>query len=283
MNSIFKQFLMLISFTSGLLIFGQKVDSLFLKQSSLMRMPLTVKDFGLKGKVKMAETTSYNVDTDPMTMIHRISFSESGFLLTSESYRTDDPDDKTTWNYHYGSNRLDSITTNDGTRKQIFHYDQKNRLISQSNYGRYEDNKDDIEETETYFYNDQDMIIKKVNDSSKFVILALYDAKNQLKRTNFYQLDTPEDVNVSEYDTESKTENTIMKRNGKILYTAVVKVNSNGNFEVVDTTDDANKKLTFTYEYFYDKNKNYTHQTTILNGKKIRVEDRKIVYYSDGK
>ena len=283
MNSIFKQFLMLISFTSGLLIFGQKVDSLFLKQSSLMRMPLTVKDFGLKGKVKMAETTSYNVDTDPMTMIHRISFSESGFLLTSESYRTDDPDDKTTWNYHYGSNRLDSITTNDGTRKQIFHYDQKNRLISQSNYGRYEDNKDDIEETETYFYNDQDMIIKKVNDSSKFVILALYDAKNQLKRTNFYQLDTPEDVNVSEYDTESKTENTIMKRNGKILYTAVVKVNSNGNFEVVDTTDDTNKKLTFTYEYVYDKNKNYTHQTTILNGKKIRVEDRKIVYYSDGK
>ena len=276
--TFFLSFLLLFWISLG---FGQKLDSVFLKQSSLVRVPVTVKDFGLKGNVKMVETTSSNLDGPAMTTIHRNYFSESSLLLKTEFYNTENSKDKTVWNYHYSKNKLDSITTNDGTRKQIFHYDQKNRMISQSNYGKYDDNKNEIEETESYFYNDKDMIIKKINDSTKFIILVLYDAKNQLKRSNFYKLDTPEDVNVSEYDSESKTENTVMKRNGKVIYSAAVIINSNGNFDVVDTKDQDNKKLKFTYEYIYDKNKNYINQLSFVNGKKNRVETRKIIYYSD--
>lgn len=278
-----RKFVLLFCSLTAFFINAQHVDSILLKQSSLMRMPLTVKDFGLKGKVKMIETTTSNLEGPPMTTVRRNYFSETSMLLKTEFSNMDIADDKTVWNYHYSNNKLDSITMNDGTGKQIFHYDQKNRLISQSNYGKYDDTKDQIEETESYFYNDQDMMIKKINDSTKFVILVLYDAKNQLKRSNFYHLDTPEDVNVSEYDAESKIENTIMKRNGKIIYSAAVIINSNGDFDVVDTKDQDNKQFKFTYEYIYDKNNNYINQLSFLNGKKDRVEDRKIVYYSDGK
>ncbi|REC74029.1 hypothetical protein DRF60_18300 [Chryseobacterium elymi] len=53
--------------------------------------------------------------------------------------------------YHYSNSKLDSITNNTHTAKQVFTYDDQNKLVKRVSYGRYEENKDEIDKSKPIY------------------------------------------------------------------------------------------------------------------------------------
>ncbi len=260
---------------------GQSLDSTFLKQSILVRPSLTLKDYGLNGKVSSVEIISSNSDIPATTTKQKNYFSKSGFITKLEFYPSNHKDEIITWNYYYSLDKLDSITTNDGTRKQTFFYDSNDRMVMKQFFGKYDDTKNDIEETEHYFYNERGFIEKAINDTTQVVIQCLYDNSGRLERTNLYNFLSPEDVNVSEHYYDGNTEKIVTKKNKKILSTDIIKLNSFNQFDEIDSTQYDGQKLKFTYDYSYDQKQNFINLIEFVNGIKNRTETRKIIYYSD--
>lgn len=276
--SKFNIFIILLLFP--VLVFAQDLDHVILRQELLFRIPLSTKDYGLHGSIqKLQKMTSYS-DTQIPKTYETLFFSGKGLLTKREFYREGEKDATVTSYYHYSNKKIDSITTNTHTEKEVFNYDNNNRLIKKITYGKYEETRDEIDEVENFYYNSQDYIIKSVKDLSNLITECKYNSNSQLIQIKSFYSDNPKDTDVTEYQfqTSDKPHTAITKENGKIQTTFLYKFDTKGNnIETTIISPDKTGK-TIKNNITYDSSGNIISNVTLNNGSKTSVLIQEIEY-----
>lgn len=261
-------------------VFTQELDHVMLKQELLFRPVLSKKDYGLYGNIKKLEITNSHYDPKITTTHEILSFSATGLLVKKEFYREGEKDAMETSYYHYSNSKVDSITNNTHTAKQLFTYDDQNKLVKKVNYGRYEENKDEIDEVETFFYNSENFIIKSVK-SSNFVMECKYNKNNQIIQIKSYSTDTPKDIDLTEYQFQTlpgKPDKVITKRNGKIQNTLQNKFDTKENTIKTIIISPNKTGRTIKNNLTYDNHDNIISNISFNNGEKTGEMIQEIEY-----
>ncbi|REC73661.1 hypothetical protein DRF60_19210, partial [Chryseobacterium elymi] len=197
-----------------------------------------------------------------------------------ELYREGEKEEMETSYYHYSNSKLDSITNNTDTAKQVFTYDDQNKLVKRVSYGRYEENKDEIDEEETFYYNSENFIIKSVKSTS-LVIECKYNKNNQIVQTKSFSTDNPKEIDVTEYQFRAlsdKPDTVITKRNGKIQNTLLNKFDAKENtIETAIVFPDKTGRTTKN-SLIYDHQNNIVSNITSNNEGKISERIQEIEY-----
>jgi len=279
-KSLQSVFSLLILLLLPICISAQELDQVILKQDLLFRNVLSKKDYGVHGDIRKLQITNSNFG-DKVTKYHEtIYFSDTGVITKKELYGEGEKEAVETLLYHYNNNKLDSITNNSHTAKQVFTYDDQNKLIKKVSYGKYEENKDEIDEEETFHYNSENFIIKSVK-STNLVIECKYNKTNQIVQTKSFSTDSPKDIDVIEYQFRALTDKPdiiITKRNGKVQNTVLNKFDTKEN--TIETTIIFPDKTgrTTKNSLTYDNNGNIVSNITSNNEGKTGERIQKIEY-----
>ncbi len=268
-------------FSAFLCVFitAQQPDDSVLRQNLLFRPPVTLQDHGLQSNVKKVEITTSYSDKAAQQDYRTLYFSDTGLLLKNSFHR--EKEDELTVYYHYDNGRLDSITSSDGTGKEVFSYDSTGRLIRKSSYGKYEDNKNEIDETEEYHYNKQGYIIQSVR--SNFILECNYTADHQIREVKSYYTDQPSDISSTVYQYKSlkdRPDLIINKKNGRVQETTLITYDHRKNaVETVSVYPDKTR-ITVTSSINYDDQGNISSCITSTGGKKTSTVIQKTEYIS---
>ncbi|MDR2236823.1 MAG: hypothetical protein LBE92_11930 [Chryseobacterium sp.] len=262
-------------------ISAQPTQSVFLKQDLLFRPSVTLKDYGLKGKVKKVELVTFYTDSALKKSYQTLYFSDTGVLIQNSFYSENEKANATTFSYHYRDGRLNSITTATGTGKQIFSYDSSGRLIRKDSYGKYEEDKHEVDETESYHYNSQDYIIKSAK--TNLITECKYNNNHQIREIRSYYADKPSEVSVTEYQFKTLAEKpytVVTKNNGKINETENLQYDNRENMIESVTIGSDSTKNTSTHRIAYDRKGNIISETVYIKGKEFSTTTKEIEYGS---
>ena len=112
---------LILIFLFPFICFSQSIsDNLFFEQAPDFRGYLITTDFNLKDYVKKIINTNYSLDENGLKSkigyCDAKYFSHEGLLLKSETYSTNNSNDKSIDIYYYSNNKLDS--TNSPSKKE---------------------------------------------------------------------------------------------------------------------------------------------------------------------
>ena len=210
-------------------------------------------------------------------------FSINGLLLKSETYRTDNQNEKSVVLYYYTNNRLDSTSS---PSKKEYIYERQGRLKNVVSNGFNEDNKNEIEE-EHFFYDSKNLICKsikkldsietnyKYNKNGEIIFIKTIDLKTGQVSQIEHLLDDFDNCLATITKDKlnkviDKTEYSRVKDNmGNPTLIQWVNINSNTKFKVFG-------KQT----YSYDSNENSVNIIYYNDDKPTNVYESKIVYYN---
>ncbi|MBL1219265.1 hypothetical protein JET18_00320 [Chryseobacterium sp. L7] len=279
-KSLQSVFTLLILLLLPVSVSAQELDEVILKQDLLFRNLLSKKDYGVHGDIKKLRVTHSNFGGKITKYYETIFFSKAGIITKRELYREGEKEEMETSYYHYSNSKLDSITNNTHTAKQVFTYDDQNKLVKMVSYGRYEENKDEIDEEETFYYNSENFIIKSVK-STNLVIECKYNKNNQIVQTKSFSTDNPKDIDVTEYQFRTLADmpdTVITKRNGKIQNTLLNKFDAKENtIETAIVFPDKTGRTTKN-SLTYDHQNNIVSNITSNNEGKISERIQEIEY-----
>ncbi|WP_223606660.1 hypothetical protein [Chryseobacterium sp. OSA05B] len=263
-------------------LFSQELDQVIVKQNLLFRNPLTTKDYGLHGNVKKLEKRTSFADPKISTVYETLFFSGTGLLTKKAYYSEGEKEPNLIYYYHYNNNRLDSITNTHHIEKEVFNYDDRNRLIKKITYGKYDETKDEIDEAESFHYNSENYIIKSVKDSANLVMESKYNKKKQIIQIKSYYTNNPENMAVTEYQFQTlydKPDVVITKRNEKTQNTTIYKCDIKGNHIETITISQNKTANKIQNSMIYDQHSNITSNIISDKGNKISETVQKIEYY----
>ena len=264
-----------------------------------MRERLSYNDlerYDLYGKVKsmtyIEYEPRYNSDTtytlkiyDFLSMKNHIAmFDEKGYLekkIELFSDLNDSLSESAIWTYKYDKNNRivrefrDSKRFGDTTSWNYQYFDNNTTVIKEFSktfhvlYYKYVQNEN-IE------------LLTTANSDSSYqrTIKFIYDKQNRLvRKEDFENKDTIVNLRILKYNDESLNygEEIIEVKKYKHLLSKSFKYDANGNMKEIY---DSHSKLIGTFEYVYDKNKNWTEQRCYnANGRLYNVYKRTLVYY----
>ena len=268
------------SFTS---VFSQETEGLlYLKQELLFREPILIKDYKLHGMVKSLKTTTNHYENN-FVSYQNLYFSKEGFLTKSDYYTSLDKKDISVRVYNYQNGKLMSSVESNGTGKKIFHYDDTNRLLQEINYGKYNENKDEVEDIKEYKYNSKNQIIKTIDNdkTSEFV----YDTNNRVIQIKYFYVSDPDEIFTDKFNYQDNTNHSyssVSMKNGVIISRYKYKSNYDEKNNVTDLeTETEGMPLEVEKNvYVYDRQGNISKKETYHNGKKVSLQIYNISYYT---
>ncbi|KNB63050.1 MULTISPECIES: hypothetical protein [Chryseobacterium] len=279
--------LRIILFIIGLLssssVFSQETESLlYLKQELLFREPILKKDYKLHGLVKSLKITTNHYENN-FVSYQNLYFSKEGFLTKSEYYTNLDKKHIVVTVYNYQNSKLMYLVESNGTGKKVFYYDNMNRLIKEISYGKYNENKDEVENIKEFVYNSKNQIIK-TTDYDK-VSEFIYDTSDRFTQIKYFYVSDPDEIFTDKFnyqDNKNHSYSSVSMKNGVIISRYRYKSNydEKNNITDLETETEGMPLKVEKNVYMYDSQDNISKKETYHNDKKVSLQIYSINYYT---